>query len=246
MMEPSLSEEDVKEMEGLVASLDSEIQNKKEFFEAEARRQERNKVEEQVLFRRMLYEYEEKLASIKTQIKLREDYIQEVERQQKDNKTPILEHKILGVYPSSFQLFDEMCDAKEQLKQAVIKTSSLEAEIAKTKDEAKSLEQAVLKLKVAKEAKMPYYRFKAMLKNDLGEASEENKDDYAALYHFKNQIEEVEPKRVSSLVRNNKVTPEMLYLIIRKEEMNREILQRLIRQEDQKQEELQANNYLLK
>lgn len=241
-----VAEEDLSDIEQLVASLRSEIDAKRREFEQKARRQEKSKVEDQMLFRKMLYEYEGRLTHIKGEIKLREECIQEMERLQKEGKVPAVEQKILGVFYSSFELFDDMCFCREQLEETVARTDRLEQEIRMAKEEIRRLQQVTFKLRVAKQAKMPYHKFRSVMRHGAISMESEDREDYAALVELSKDDEELVRPTRSRIAGESTATPEMLYLMIRKEEINKEMLGKLIREEDKRQEELLAQNQLLK
>ena len=138
------------------------------------------------------------------------------------------------------------------MKETVVNTRKVEQEIQKVREEIRKLQQFGQKLKVAKSVKMPYYKFRNIMKHGLVSMENEDREEYAAFLELQKAAaadEEDLARPTRSKVQQETqtpVTPEMLYLIIRKEEINKELLNKLIREEDRKQEELLAQNQLLK
>lgn len=100
-----------------------------------------------------------------------------------------------------------MCFVKEELKDTLTRTSVLESTIDETKQEIRSLERVVFKLKIAKEAKMPFYKFKDIVKNGFHQVSEEDKEDYAALFRHTQGMEDIQPCMSSRVAPQQKITP---------------------------------------
>ena len=176
-----------------------------------------------MLFRKMLYEYEGRLTAIKGDIRLREENIQEIERLHKEGGGQVqgMEQKILGVYYTSFELFDDLCFYQEQMKETVVNTRKVEQEIQKVREEIRKLEQFGQKLKVAKAVKMPYYKFRNIMKHGLVSMENEDREEYAAFLELQKAAADHEDlaRPTRSKVQQETqtpVTPEMLYLIIRK------------------------------
>ena len=137
------------------------------------------------------------------------------------------------------------------MKETVVNTRKVEQEIQKVREEIRKLEQFGQKLRVAKSVKMPYYKFRNIMKHGLVSMENEDREEYAAFLELQKAAADHEDlaRPTRSKVQQETqtpVTPEMLYLIIRKEEINKELLNKLIREEDRKQEELLAQNQLLK